>query len=199
MIGRTPFEDFRAKRECDRFDFVMTCHNVDRLLVTWLRCARGEAERIAIHRELGAIFDELALPFFDEQYVAALAACPMTVERIAKTLGSIRLSPGALSMSYTKIGPDWPAPNGVSASFPFLASVVAKITALGADPTEAGYWQPFVHPVDRQIKVMAAGAIVRAQGLTERKVRDWLAKPLLRPDDVIIVESAWERRPSIGR
>lgn len=192
MLESSLFQKFLSLPESRQIEYILENHGDRGLLLSFLRSARHEQDLISMHAVIGGVYEDLAMPLFDANYIAALAACPISVASLKQIVEQLKIDRRELSWSYAHVDPTWAAPIGVQTHQPFVVSVIGRITALGADPTQAGYWRPFAHPRDVHIKELAAGIVVRANDLTDFKIRQWLNGDFLFQPDAEIIGRSWE-------
>lgn len=162
------------------------------MLLNWIRHARSDQDLLSIHGVVGGIFDDLALPFFDARFVAALAACDYPVARARVLVEHLGIAADEVARSYVKIDPSWPVSLSAPTDQPLILTAIERLRDMNADPSRAGAWRPFAHTHDIQVKEQAGAILVRSRQLTTAKITSWLSGSWLAPEDAAIIERCWE-------
>lgn len=185
------FDSFMALGAGGRIDFMLAHGEEPALMLPWARTARSGTELAVMRKVLCALFDDLALPFFEQRFIATIAASRLDAAGLRTVIQRLGLDPRHVSEALVHVSPRWPALDG-HYSNQYTLQVIERLICAGADPTAAGHWKPFVHPSDVAVKNDAARRVLKADGLTELKVRGWLERDWLLPVDSDLIGKCWD-------
>ena len=149
-----------------------------------------------MRKVLRALFDDLAMPFFEQRFIATMAASRLDAAGLRTVIQRLGLEPEHVSQALVHVSPRWPAIDG-HFSMSYTLQVLDRLICAGADPTASGCWKPFVHPSDVMVKADAARRVLKAEGLTDFKVRGWLERDWLAPIDCDLIGKCWDSMCSL--